>query len=68
MKKEQEIANKEVEIVNRFNENNGELKVKHSKLGVCVLTIISAGNNSSVVRDYKGDRYTVYTSDLTLVD
>jgi len=68
MKKEQEIANKEVEIADRFTEKNGELKVKHSKLGVCVLTIISVGKNSSVVRDYKGDRYTVSTSDLTLVD
>ena len=68
MKKVQEIEKREYEIAERLIECNGELKVKHNELGVCVLTKISIGKNSSVVRDYKGDRYSVYTSDLTLVD
>lgn len=68
MKKVQEIEKRESEIVDRSIECSGELKVKHIELGVCVLKKISIGKNRSVVRDYKGDHYSVYTSDLTLVD
>lgn len=68
MKKEQEIANKEFEIADRLIECDGEVKVKHRELGVCTVTDRSVGVNRSVVRDYKGDRYSVFTSDLTLVN
>lgn len=68
MKKVQEIEKRESEIVDRLIKCNGEIKVKHIKLGVCVLEKISIGKNRSVVRDYKGDHYSVYTSDLTLID